>query len=136
MSISHIIQDETGIYVVTTDGKRDYLVPEQIIADGEIVYRFDTSTRVLQASIGPKALETILEKEGWEQGKDVRLPNPNARYDQYSFLTFPNVQKVEPSQFGNTGFYYDRLKHPKEFGWPAIKRDIVAVKRALLGDPK
>jgi|SRR3989338_1235752 len=116
MSIYHIIEDETGIYVTATNGQRDYLVPKLIEYGGQIVYQFETDKRVLRASISPNTLDTLLKAEGWTPGRDVVLPDPNLRAGELRFLRFPVVKRTEPSQFGRGSFFYDRLKHPSKFG--------------------
>ena len=116
-------QDETGIYEGGIHRSNPwYIVPRVIRVGNEIVFDFDWETRVLRASIEPKSLETLLQAQGWEPGRDVQLPNPLGGAPQ-GILSFPRVEKVEPVLTSYGQYYYGRIKHTNEGGVLAgIKR--------------
>ena len=117
-----IFRDGTGIYVKRTDGHREYIVPTLIEYSGEIVYKFDLVTRVLKAAIEPDSLTTLLNAQGWEPGKNVRLPDPRTPNFDDILLDFPVVKVVE-SITNERGRYLYRLGNESEIGLiPAIRR--------------
>ena len=117
-----IFRDGTGIYVKRTDGHREYIVPTLIEYSGEIVYKFDLVTRVLKAAIEPDSLTTLLNAQGWEPGKNVRLRDPRTPNFDDILLDFPVVKVVE-SITNERGRYLYRLGNESEIGLiPAIRR--------------